>query len=1384
MVESLQMFLFLFKSKYRRKCSAVPPFLCSVLILLLLKQVYGKCSDQTCMNGVCENDTCMCNEGWQGPDCQYCGGKIRLVEPRGFIHDGPGNYSIGVKCSWLIDGGVNSTVRLHIQEFATECGWDHLYVYDGDSVDSPLLAVFSGLMYKDAYAVRSVPEIITRSGSALLHFFSDDAYNMSGFNISYAINACPSKYSALNCSGHGTCEHSVCRCDDGWTGKACEKSTCPGNCSYELQQGICQLTTQSCQCSPGFGGSDCSQHVKYGVWEEIESSDWKPAGTASHGAVVWKDSLYIIFGEGYGRSHLMYTYDFNGSVWEMVHSTPVITPLPRYGGSAVLHGDKIFYYGGVVSRHHTHSHNSQRHRSRHSSTSRFRDSSGHYSHALPLSTSQDGTSERLESSEKTEGPEGDGSAVTWVTDELWAFDISAKTWENITVRTEPCNNTIAMCGPLNSAGHTATVVVLPESSNHRKPTKKMIVIFGHSPQYGYLNTVQEYNFGTREWTLVQTRGYPAKGGYGHTAAYDELSEKIYVYGGIVSESESNQVLSSNLYSYDPVSKIWALLSHAPSARFLHSANFITPGLMLVFGGNTHNDTSHSFGAKCYSNELLAYDVLCDSWRHLNIPHHLRENLARYGHSGTMFEGSLHIYGGFSGQLRRELLRLRSGDCHMLTTQASCLGPKTTMKCIWDINKAQCYNVSEVSKDFLRAGDPDFDNSFYKCPEESRDSKTQKMLLHKDRCMQHDCASCVQTFPCVWCPAGVCMTNKCGANYHPSLRKTITRLEECPSDRGVACSSLHSCRACTKAGIAQLLHDTQPTAHSKTSVLPFAAPCYWDLQAAKCIPRTAVSPSNELSPEVEVELGGSGGVCGSGCWELTSCHNCTQYECIWCQNQARCVDKNAYTASFPYGQCREWTTVVARCRTPQAIDTVMVNQRSGDSCAAYASCSQCREEPACGWCDNGSRTGLGTCMPGGAARPAHNYSCPHHNWHFTHCPSCQCNGHSTCLENSPVCVQPCGNLTLGPHCDKCIPGYWGNPLNGGKCQLCECNEQATLCHPETGKCFCTTKGLAGDRCEKCDATNHYHGDPSNKGSCYYDLAIDYQFTFNLSKKEDRHFTQINFRNSPIKPDIDADFSIMCSVLAKMNITIRTANGQEKSVFHSINCTSFKYRFSKADHNFGIEDNVTLTTFYVYVYDFQPPLWIQISFSQYPKLNLQQFFITFSSCFLLLLLVAAISWKLKQRYDIFRRRQRMFVEMEQMASRPFSQVLVEIEIRETESIENCVEAKSSPVISNSNHTNTNHVAPIIPTILSRKKRDSPSPIALEPCNGSKAAVLSLLVRLPTGGGRYTPSGQPAGLAVASALVTLGSPPRPTTPAPNTHTEARLKRGKGRAHPDTCI
>lgn len=103
-----------------------------------------------------------------------------------------------------------------------------------------------------------------------------------------------------------------------------------------------------------------------------------------------------------------------------------------------------------------------------------------------------------------------------------------------------------------------------------------------------------------------------------------------------------------------------------------------------------------------------------------------------------------------------------------------------------------------------------------------------------------------------------------------------------------------------------------------------------------------------------------------------------------------------------------------------------------------------------------------------------------------------------------------------------------------------------------------------------------------------------------------------------------------------------------------------------------------------------------------------------------------WKIKEKYDMFRRRQRLFVELEQMASRPFSQVLVEIS------------EKDKVIEGNQNQEGCNEIVSNCTTLRKRKK-DCPSPIALEPCSGNRAAVLSLLVRLPTCDEAYAPSGQ---------------------------------------------
>nr|XP_013013877.1 attractin-like protein 1 [Cavia porcellus] len=61
-----------------------------------------------------------------------------------------------------------------------------------------------------------------------------------------------------------------------------------------------------------------------------------------------------------------------------------------------------------------------------------------------------------------------------------------------------------------------------------------------------------------------------------------------------------------------------------------------------------------------------------------------------------------------------------------------------------------------------------------------------------------------------------------------------------------------------------------------------------------------------------------------------------------------------------------------------------------------------------------------------------------------------------------------------------------------------------------------------------------------------------------------------------------------------------------------------------------------------------------------MDLVQFFVTFFSCFLSLLLVAAVVWKIKQTCWASRRREQLLRERQQMASRPFASVDVALEV----------------------------------------------------------------------------------------------------------------------------
>ncbi|KAJ8359892.1 hypothetical protein SKAU_G00164170 [Synaphobranchus kaupii] len=277
----------------------------------------------------------------------------RLTEPSGYLTDGPINYKYKTKCTWLIEGYPNAVLRLRFNHFATECSWDHMYVYDGDSLYAPLIAVFSGLIVPEIRGNETVPEVVTASGYALLHFFSDAAYNLTGFTIFYSINSCPN-----NCSGHGKCatgnsisSRVYCECDKYWKGEACDIPYCRNNCGSP-DRGYCDLTGEKlCVCNDSWQGPDCSLTVPSteSFWVLPNMKPFSPSvGRASHKAVVHGKLMWVIGGYtfNYSSFQMVLNYNLESSIWNVV---PINSgPLPRYGHSLALYQDEIYMFGGKL----------------------------------------------------------------------------------------------------------------------------------------------------------------------------------------------------------------------------------------------------------------------------------------------------------------------------------------------------------------------------------------------------------------------------------------------------------------------------------------------------------------------------------------------------------------------------------------------------------------------------------------------------------------------------------------------------------------------------------------------------------------------------------------------------------------------------------------------------------------------------------------------------------------------------------------------------------------------------------------------------------------------------------------------------------------------------
>lgn len=282
------------------------------------------------------------NEAQSSGGCTH--ERVILTSKTGTItvgNSGP-TYNNFARCEWLIKGDARTFIQLDFSRIETECSFDYVFVYDGDTYNSTKLASVSG---------DTLPKsLVAKSGRMLVLMFSDRNFKKWGFLANYSITDCP-----FGCHGHGVCTNNSCVCDIDYTGESCEHDLCPKNCSAK---GLCiksgDRSLWGCNCSLGYAGYACDMALQ-GEEDKLKWVTLLPSVTEftdrfDHTAGFLESSECVyVFGGNAQNSVLddLLRFCFTESKWEVIHK---IEPWPsaRYDHNMVVYNEGLFVFGGIL----------------------------------------------------------------------------------------------------------------------------------------------------------------------------------------------------------------------------------------------------------------------------------------------------------------------------------------------------------------------------------------------------------------------------------------------------------------------------------------------------------------------------------------------------------------------------------------------------------------------------------------------------------------------------------------------------------------------------------------------------------------------------------------------------------------------------------------------------------------------------------------------------------------------------------------------------------------------------------------------------------------------------------------------------------------------------
>ncbi|XP_070766889.1 laminin subunit beta-1 [Enoplosus armatus] len=198
-----------------------------------------------------------------------------------------------------------------------------------------------------------------------------------------------------------------------------------------------------------------------------------------------------------------------------------------------------------------------------------------------------------------------------------------------------------------------------------------------------------------------------------------------------------------------------------------------------------------------------------------------------------------------------------------------------------------------------------------------------------------------------------------------------------------------------------------------------------------------------------------------------------------------------------GQCRCKPNVMGRLCDQCAPGTYGfgVNGCTACDCHSEGSLShQC--DPVTGQCQ---------CRQGATGRQCSD--CQPGQWGFPSCSPCQCNGHADICDPRTGECGDCRDYTAGHLCERCVDGFFGNPVlgSGEHCRPCPCpgnpgsdhfNGHSCQADHTSDQIICNCRqGFTGPRCDQC--APGYYGNPEQPGGqclpCKCNGNIDTQDT---------------------------------------------------------------------------------------------------------------------------------------------------------------------------------------------------------------------------------------------------------------------------------------------------